>query len=98
MPQTVDQAVSVDIDVSKQPATIPFHRTYVGEDRYSLVVNTRPLLRNVPDPGKAPIRAMSLKDLKSSSTSSANYAIQLVNMARYQPQPLYRALPKCANV
>jgi hypothetical protein len=57
-----------DVDASKRPAATPFHRTYVGEDRYTFVVSTLPLLRNVPDPGKAPIRAMSLKDLKSSST------------------------------
>ena len=36
----------------------------MAEDRYSLVVSTRPLLHNVPDPGKAPVQGMLLKDLK----------------------------------
>jgi hypothetical protein len=67
----------LEIEPSKQPATTPFHRTYLTEDRYSLVVSTQPLLRNVPDPGKTPIRGMSLKDLKSSCTS--NYLCMQTN-------------------
>jgi hypothetical protein len=67
----------LEIEPSKQLATTPFHRTYLTEDRYSLVVSTQPLLRNVPDPGKTPIRGMSLKDLKSSCTS--NYLCMQTN-------------------
>jgi hypothetical protein len=62
----------------------------MAEDRYSLVVSTRPLLRNVPDPGKAPIRGMSLKDLKSTRMfvqSAKSINLTLVDRYRYVAEP-----------
>jgi hypothetical protein len=86
-----------EVEASKQPATTPFHRTYVAEDRYALVVSTQPLLRNVPDPGKAPMRAMSLKDLKSSS--ELHHSLNYLSDRTYFKLPLLCQAPrKCANV
>jgi hypothetical protein len=55
----------LDVDESKRPAATPFHRTDIVDDCYKFVVNTGPLFQNLPDPGKTPIRAMSMDDLKS---------------------------------
>jgi hypothetical protein len=64
---TTNCRVVPDVDISKRPATTPFHRTDFDWDRFKFVVNTGPLFRNMPDPGKMPINALSLADLKSAS-------------------------------
>jgi hypothetical protein len=57
-----------DVEEAKRPATTPFHRSDVAGNYFKFVVNSGPLFRNLPDPAKTPIQAMSLADLKSSST------------------------------
>ena len=39
----------------------------IDRDCFQFVVNTASLFRNLPDPGKTPIRAMTLEELMSSS-------------------------------
>jgi len=63
----IDLYVHTDLDPSKHPASTPFHRTDVDTDRFKFVVNTSPLFRNLPNPGKLAVRAMTLDDLKSGS-------------------------------
>jgi hypothetical protein len=45
--------IHTDLDLSKHPASTPFHRTDVDTDWFKFVVNTTPLFHNLPNPWKA---------------------------------------------
>jgi hypothetical protein len=62
-----------DLDVSKHPATTPFHRTDVDSNEYKIIVNTKPLFRNLPDPRNLAVSALPLSDLRSTSSVSLFY-------------------------
>lgn len=57
-----------DLDISKHPATTPFHRTDVDSNEYKIIVNTKPLFRNLPDPRNLAVTALPLSDLRSTSS------------------------------
>ena len=58
---------NADLDPSKCPASTPLHRTDVDTDHFKFVINSRPLFRDLPVPGKLPVRAMTMEDLKAIS-------------------------------
>ena len=64
---TFDLYIHADLDPSKCPASTPFHRTDVDADRFKFLISTAPLFRDFPVPGKLPVRAMTMDDLKSAS-------------------------------
>jgi hypothetical protein len=70
----VDLYIHPDLDPSKWPASTPFHRTDVDTDRYKFLISTAPLFRDLPIPGKLPVRAMTMDDLKSVSKYQAYYS------------------------
>lgn len=59
----------LDLDESKYPNSTPFHRTDVDSDEYKFVINTNPIFCNLPNPKNMTVSAMSLNDLKTTSTS-----------------------------
>jgi hypothetical protein len=66
-----------DLDVSKHPNATPFHRTDLDCDEFHILAHTKPLFRNLPNPGNLTVHAMSLAELK---TSSKHYTIILTSL------------------
>jgi hypothetical protein len=97
-PEITHVVITADVDVSKRLAATPFHRTDIATDTYKFVVNTGPLFRDLPDPGKTPIQAMSMDDLKSSSTCPMCLRAQgMVIQTLYQNPRSCPAPPKCSR-
>jgi hypothetical protein len=60
-------SIVLDLELSKQATATPFHRTDLDCDEFHILAHTKPLFRNLPNPGNLTVRAMSLAELKSSS-------------------------------
>jgi hypothetical protein len=71
--------VVLDLELSKQATATPFHRTDFDCDEFHILAHTKPLFRNLPNPGNLTVRAMSLAELKSSSKCYTKILTYLFN-------------------
>lgn len=90
----------LDLDVSKQAASTPFHRTDVDTNKFKFLIHMRSLFRNLPNPGNLSVRAMTLNDLKSSSNFSYlifSYHTSYFSFFQQNP-PLFHVPPWATNM